>query len=131
MTPEELIDRTLNGKSMHIFDKELNIFSSSIVSGIVPIAVGVAMGIKMNKESNHVWCFVGDMAAEMGVFHECTKYAGNHNLPITFVVEDNGTGIMNTKECWGEYCEPHVIRYRYDMTRPHAFSGDWVDFDVI
>ena len=119
------------GKSMHMYDKKRKFFTSSIVGGVLPIAVGVALGIKLSNKSNRVWVFVGDMCKEMGIFHECYKYASRHNLPITFVVEDNGRGIMNTKKVWGEEKNylTKLIEYKYEHTYPHAGTGDFVKFD--
>jgi len=64
---------------MHINRKEYNFFTSAIVGGILPIALGTAMGAKLKGLEENVWAFVGDMAAEMGVFDECTKYAKRNN----------------------------------------------------
>jgi TPP-dependent pyruvate/acetoin dehydrogenase alpha subunit len=132
MEEEELINRVIRGESMHLFSKELKIFTSSIVGGVLPISVGVALGIKRDEMDNHVWTFVGDMCAEMGIFHECAKYAARNNLPITFVVEDNGYGIMKTDESWGLHNgKANIVRYKYNRIFPHAGSGDWVNFDDI
>ena len=120
----------LAGRSMHINNKEHRFFTSSMVSGCLPIALGVAMAIKRNRANRHVWVFVGDMAAETGVFHECTKYAARHNLPITFIVEDNGLSTNTpTQQVWGiEKGEPHIIRYKYKRFFPHINAGKWVIF---
>lgn len=136
MSSEELVDRVINGESMHMFSKELKLFTSAIVGGVLPISIGVALGIKEKNTNEHVWVFVGDMCATMGVFHECVMYAKGHDLPITFVVEDNGLCInADTSEVWGvkpttldEWNNGIVKRYSYSRTFPHAGSGDWVDF---
>ena len=133
MTPDELVNRVIKGESMHLYSKELKLFSSSIVGGSLPIALGVAMAIKMKGLDDKVWVFIGDMCASMGVFHECLLYAMGHKLPITFVIEDN-TYCINTKtiESWGavpnEWNNEYVRYYKYDRTYPHAGSGDFVDF---
>jgi pyruvate dehydrogenase E1 component alpha subunit len=128
--PERVKQEIINEHSMHLCFKDYNFVASSIVCGSVPIALGVALGIKMNGGTNHVWSFVGDMGAEMGVFHECTKYAARHGLPITFVVEDNGFSCDTpTQETWGlEKGEPDVIRYKYARVWPHVGTGEWVRF---
>ena len=130
ISPEWLRDEILQGRSMQIFSREPKFFSSSIVGGCLPIAVGVAMAIKQKGEPRHVWVFVGDMAAETGAFHECTKYAARNSLPVTFVVEDNELSTeVPTQEVWGlEEGEPRVIRYRYERGFPHAGVGTWVTF---
>jgi TPP-dependent pyruvate/acetoin dehydrogenase alpha subunit len=129
--PRELVrQEILNKNSMHLNFKDYNFTTTSIVGGCLPIALGVALGIKLNNKKNHVWIFVGDMAAEMGVFHECTKYAGRNDLPITFIIEDNGLSTDTpTQEAWGLSSNgPDVIRYKYDRTFPHTGVGQFVSF---
>ena len=133
MSPDELIERVELGESMHLYSKELKLFSSSIVGGALPIALGTALAIKRKGLDEKVWVFIGDMCACMGVFHECLLYAEGHELPITFVIEDNGYCInTNTFEAWGkvpcEWGSSYVRCYGYKRVYPHAGSGDFVDF---
>lgn len=126
-SPEELKEWILGKGSMHVYNQRF--FTSGIVGGVLPIAVGVAMGVKNDGGDEHVWCFVGDMAAQTGVFNECTKYASGHELPITFIVEDNGYSVDTpTLEVWGENGVENVIRYKYERVYPHQGSGDFVIF---
>ena len=77
-------------------------YSSSIVGGIIPIATGVAKAIKDKNEKNKVWCFIGDMTYETGIFHESYKFSRNFKLPLEFVVEDNNLSTNTpTNETWG------------------------------
>ena len=88
--PTKLIKKEIMmGRSMGLNFKKYNFYSSSIVGGIIPIAMGVAKSIKLKKSKSVVWVFIGDMTFETGLFHECYKYSRNHKLPIKFVVEDN------------------------------------------
>lgn len=137
ISPEWLRNEILENRSIHIYNKEHNFFSSAIVGGICPIAVGIAMGIKIKNESVHVWAFVGDMAAETGIFHECTKYAENFDLPITFVVENNEFSTdVPTKKVWGKTkanpgkinSSNKIVRYSYERVFPHVGCGKWVEF---
>lgn len=148
---EWLRNEILENRSMHIFSKEHKIFTSAIVGGVLPIATGVAMALKRKGSKNRVWVFIGDMGAEMGVFHECTKYSERNNLPITFVVEDNELSVNSpTQKIWGSkpgftigrrlWCEesqrvlisnlanPKIIRYKYQRKYPHQGVGVWVSF---
>jgi pyruvate dehydrogenase E1 component alpha subunit len=120
----------LEKRSMHINNKEHKFFTSAIVGGALPIALGTALALKRKNAENKVWVFVGDMAAEMGVFHECTKYAARHNLPITFVVEDNGISVNTpTQKVWGESnSTANIIRYKYNRIYPHHGAGKWITF---
>lgn len=127
---EWLKKEILEKRSIHIYNKEHKFFTSAIMGGILPIAVGVAMALKRKKVKNKVWAFVGDMTAEMGIFHECTKYAARHNLPIVFVVEDNGLSVNTpTQEVWGKNkSESKIIRYKYKRKYSHQGCGVWVVF---
>ena len=86
---------------MGIINKKKNFFSSAIVGGILPISLGGSLSIKKNKKKQKVWVFIGDMTYETGVFHETYKYAKNFNLPIHFIIEDNGLSTNTpTKIAW-------------------------------
>lgn len=136
--PKWLREQIFLKRSSHINSKKYKIFTSAIVGGICPIALGVALDIKRRKGKNKVWCFVGDMAAHMGIFYECLKYATNFNLPITFIIEDNFFGVYTpTTKVWGErfdelwnenYYNKHVIYYEYKRIYPHYGVGKWINF---
>ncbi len=123
----DLEKQILEGHSMHVFDDKF--FTSAIVSGHLPIALGVAMALKMKGSANRVWCFMGDMAGSSGMAHECFKYARGNNLPVTFVVEDNGYCVRAlTKETWGKANAKVSKCYKYERCYPHAGSGKYVMF---
>lgn len=125
-----LKNEILQKRSIHIYNREYKFFSSAIMGGILPIAVGVAMALKRKISKEKVWAFVGDMTAEMGITHECMKYASRHDLPIVFVIEDNGVSVNTpTQKVWGESkSKPNVIRYKYERCYPHQGCGTWVVF---
>ena len=86
---------------MSICSKERKFYSSSIVGGTLPIALGVAMANKIKKNNEKVWVFIGDMTYETGVFYECHKYSIQNNLDIFFVVEDNNMSTNTpTSKIW-------------------------------
>lgn len=136
--PEWVKKEIFAQRSSHINSKKYKIFTSAIVGGVCPIALGVALAIKKRRRKEKVWCFVGDMASQMGIFHECVKYAINFDLPITFVVEDNTWGVYTpTSKVWGEFnllYRDKVDYYRYERTYPHYGIADrngkkiWVNF---
>ncbi len=96
----------------------------------------MALVIKRRGEANNVWCFMGDMTAETGVVYECIKYSTNHDLPIRFIVEDNGKSVCTeTREVWNQPVlthegtkHPKVIFYKYETKYPHAGAGVRVQF---
>ena len=58
VNPEVLKQDILNGKSIALNYPEHKIYSSAIVTGIIPIAVGTAFDIKRKNSPDNVWCFV-------------------------------------------------------------------------
>jgi TPP-dependent pyruvate/acetoin dehydrogenase alpha subunit len=132
VSPIWLKQEILEGRSITIVSEKDKFYASAIVSSIIPIAVGAAMGIKSNGGTEKVWCFVGDMAFETGQFYEMHKYATNLNLPIIFIVEDNGVSTNTpTIETWGgikREIPSNVIWYNYKNKWPHYGTGKWITF---
>jgi pyruvate dehydrogenase E1 component alpha subunit len=116
---------------MNLNDFSKKFFSSSIVGGILPIALGVALAMKMKRKKNKVWVFIGDMAYETGGFYECYKYSRNFKLPLNFVIEDNNMS-TNTKTnvVWGKKQKKlkGIIYYKYKRKYPHHGIGKWILF---
>ena len=74
--PEDiLMKEIIEGKSISLCFPEYKIYSSAIVGGNLPIALGVAFDIKRKNLDEKVYCFIGDMTAETGIAHETIKYA--------------------------------------------------------
>lgn len=131
--PAEYVKKeVMEGRSMAIIHNDPNFYSSSIVAGIIPIALGVALSYnqKINNE-RHVWCFIGDMTYETGLFWEAYKMSRNHNLPLTFIIEDNAKSVTtDTVRTWNGKMQPldGVIYYSYTSQYPHHGTGKWVNF---
>lgn len=128
--PSSLVkQKILDGKSIHLNFHDYRVCSSAIVAGNAPIAVGVALASQLSEQQTNVWCFVGDMAAETGIFYECVKFANLNDLPIHFIVEDNGFSVQTpAKEVCGPFYQTKVIRYSYERAFPHQGTGTWVAF---
>ncbi|MEO8135625.1 MAG: thiamine pyrophosphate-dependent dehydrogenase E1 component subunit alpha [Betaproteobacteria bacterium] len=78
------------GGSMHIADVEGgNLGANGIVAGGLPIAVGVGISIKAQKQDRVCMVFFGDGATNEGAFHEALNMASIWNLPIVFLCENN------------------------------------------
>jgi len=130
---------------------EYKFICSSIVGGIPSIATGIALGNKLRGSTGHVWCWIGDMSAETGNFHEAYKYSRNYNLPITFVVESNKLSVLTpTDDVWKRstpyfiddkdrfindiknnciYKQSNLVYYEYENKKyPHAGAGQRVQF---
>tara|TARA_R110000851_G_scaffold26881_2_gene75803 strand:+ start:1474 stop:2085 length:612 start_codon:yes stop_codon:yes gene_type:complete len=136
--PKDVLkEAILKGRSISLCFKEYKVLSSGIVTGVVPIAVGIALDIKRKKAKGRVFCFMGDMTSETGVAHECIKYSRNHKLPIHFVVEDNGKSVCtDTRKTWNTDVltyegveDEYVTYYKYELDKyPHAGAGTRVQF---
>jgi len=133
---ERVREEILAGRSISLCFPEYRIFSSAMVGGVLPIAVGVAISIRYRGEDSKVYCFMGDMTAETGIAHESLKYSRNHRLPIHFIVEDNEKSVCtDTREVWNQprlsfedVQDEYVSYYRYRTKYPHAGAGVRVQF---
>jgi len=135
--PSDILEKDiLEGKSISLCYPEYNIYSSAIVGGNIPVAVGVAMALKLKRVNSKVYCFVGDMTAESGIFMENLKYSMANQLPITFIVEDNGKSVCtDTMKTWNmkestykHLDDEYVYYYEYETKYPHAGAGKRVEF---
>ena len=86
------------GGSMHMFDRANNLYGGhGIVGAHTPLAAGLAFADKytdevINKGKNDqvTLCFLGDGALNQGAFHEAMNLVGLYDLPVIYVVENNG-----------------------------------------
>jgi len=133
---DEVKAEIMAGHSITLNFPEHRVLSSAIVTGVLPIAVGLGLGIQREGGKERVWCFLGEMTSETGSAHECIKYVQNHELPVHFVIEDNGKSVCtDTRETWGvdtltyeNADNPYVTYYQYETKYPHAGAGQRVQF---
>ena len=134
---EEIKNEILSGRSISLCFPEYKIYSSALVGGSIPIAVGTAMSLKLRKEkSTMVYCFMGEMTSETGIAHECIKYSRNFDLPIHFVIEDNSMSVCtDTRKTWQQKKlsfegskDKFVTFYSYKSKWPHAGAGKRIQF---
>ncbi len=135
--PSKLLkQKILIGNSISLNFSKYKIFSSAIVGGQIPIGVGVAKSLKRNKSKDRVYCFLGDMTSETGIFYECLKYSKNFKLPIHFIIEDNSLSVCtDTKKTWAlkklsysNKSDPYITYYKYKLTYPHSGAGKRIEF---
>lgn len=133
---KQLMEEIIAGKSISLCFPKYKIYSSAIVGGVLPIAVGAAMSIKRSNADEQVHCFLGDMTAETGIAHECMKYSRNHKLPIRFIIEDNNKSVVSdTRQVWNSETlsfegsnDKMYVHYKYENKYPHAGAGIRVQF---
>jgi len=63
--------------------------ATAIVGSGLPIAVGVALGLKYRGKDSLAAVFFGDGAVNTGAFHESLNLAAVWGLPVLFVCENN------------------------------------------
>lgn len=134
---EEVKQAILDGNSISLCFPEYNVYCSGIVGSLMGTAAGAAWALKRQGSKGRVFLFCGDMSAETGIFHESVKYACNFDLPVYFIVSDNGLSVMtDTREVWGSQepwfknsvYEEKIIYFQYKNGYPHSGLGWKIKF---
>jgi pyruvate dehydrogenase E1 component alpha subunit len=104
------------GGSMHIASREHNFWGGyAIVAGHLPLATGIALECRYNDTDNVVLCFIGDGATNNGYFHESLNLAALWDLPVIWVIENNGVGMGTLVKDASAQVELHKRAIAYDM----------------
>jgi pyruvate dehydrogenase E1 component alpha subunit len=104
------------GGSMHIFSKEHKFHGGhGIVGGQIPLGAGMAFGDKYFERDNVTLCFLGDGAARQGSLHETLNLAMLWELPVVFVVENNGYAMGTSVARTASHEEIWKLGLGYDM----------------
>lgn len=78
------------GGSMHLYDIERKFYGGwGIVGGHTALGGGIAFAQKYLGEDAVTLCYLGDGAANAGVFFETLNMAGLWDLPVIFIIENN------------------------------------------
>ncbi len=110
------------GGSMHIHDSSVGLIASTgIVGSGIPVACGAGFAAR-NEGKKRVSCvFFGDGAANEGVLHESLNLAAVWELPVLFVLEDNGLAIT-TRTSESSACNDYVL-----LASTYGIKGTHVD----
>jgi acetoin:2,6-dichlorophenolindophenol oxidoreductase subunit alpha len=101
-----------NGKggSMHIADLSKGMMGANGILGAgAPLACGAALAAKYRKKGEVAISFVGDGASNQGTFLESLNLAAVWNLPVIFVVENNGYAESTSRD-YGVAVDSYVDR---------------------
>ncbi len=82
-----------NGKggSMHYFAPDKRYWGGhGIVAGQTPLGLGLAFGLKYRGLKGAALCYLGDGAVNQGTLHESLNIASLWNLPVIYIIENNG-----------------------------------------
>lgn len=104
------------GGSMHMFDKEKNLFGGhGIVGGQIGLGAGIAFADKYRDEDHVTVCFMGDGAARQGILHETFNMAMNWKLPVIFIIENNQYAMGTSVERTTNVTDMSKMALSYDM----------------
>jgi len=132
LSQEWLEAQICEGRSMFLYSRDKQFLTSAILAGTCGIGVGLALAAQRSGSQSRVWVFLGDGAEENGAFYEAALYAEAHQLPVTFIIEDNGRQVDTEKVTRRGQSVltnkpldhlPCVYRYEYTPTFPHGGVG--------
>lgn len=122
---------------MHLFDQDAHFSCSGIIAEGLPTAVGMGMVFKRQGTGRVAVAVCGEGAANQGAFHESLNLAALWNLPVIFVVEDNGWGVSVAKAqstCVASNAEravaygiPGVLVKDNDVETVYEVAGEAID----
>ncbi|WP_236558603.1 pyruvate dehydrogenase (acetyl-transferring) E1 component subunit alpha [Pseudoclavibacter sp. 8L] len=113
------------GGSMHLFDLESRLLGGyGIVGGQVPLATGAALAIDYRSGQEAVVCVMGDGTTNIGAFHESLNIAALWDLPVVYVVVNNGLGMGTTVERASGEPELHKRASSYRMASARVDGND-------
>jgi TPP-dependent pyruvate/acetoin dehydrogenase alpha subunit len=98
------------GGSMHIADLSKGMMGANGILGAgAPLACGAALAAKFRKKGEIAISFVGDGGSNQGTFLESLNLAAVWNLPVIFVIENNGYAESTSRE-YGTAVDSYVDR---------------------
>jgi TPP-dependent pyruvate/acetoin dehydrogenase alpha subunit len=109
--------------SLHIADRSIGMLGANgIVGDGNPIAVGAGYSIRLRGTRQVVVSFFGDGATNQGTFHESLNMAASFDLPVVFVIENNGLscGTLTESVC-------RVLNNLGDRAAAYGIPGENID----
>ena len=125
------------GGSMHLADFSIGILGESgIVASALPVAVGAAMGSRMQGHDRVVVSFFGDGASNQGACHEAMNLAAIWKLPVIFLCENNQyavtthfndvVAVKNISDRAAAYNMPGILVDGQDVMSVHEATSEAV-----
>ena len=109
-------------RSFHFGSREH--FICGMISHLGPqmaIADGVALAYKLKKENKVSLTFCGDGGTSEGDFHEALNIAAVWDLPVIFLIENNGYGLSTPTH------EQYRCSYLVDKAKGYGIEGIRID----
>lgn len=114
------------GGSMHFFAPDKNYWGGhGIVGGQTPLGAGIAYALKYRGIKGCCLCFLGDGAVNQGAFHEALNLAALWDLPVVYIIENNGYS-MGTSQARSSAYPEHLAKRAegYNMAWDVANGND-------
>ena len=109
-------------RTFHFGDLNNNIVGMiSHLAAMLPVANGVALSYKLKKESKVALSFIGEGSTSEGDFHEALNLASVWNLPVIFLIENNGYGLSTPIN------EQYKCKNLVDRAKGYGIIGELVD----
>jgi pyruvate dehydrogenase E1 component alpha subunit len=87
------------GGSMHFFAPDKNYWGGhGIVAGQTPLGLGLAYALKFKGLTGAALCYMGDGAVNQGCYHESLNLASLWDLPVIYIIENNGYSMGTSLE---------------------------------
>ena len=109
-------------RSFHFGELKYNIVGMiSHLAAMLPVANGFAYGFQLDNKKRVAVAFVGDGATSEGDFHEALNHAAVWNLPVLFIIENNGYGLSTPVE------QQYKCKDLIDKAKGYGILGNIVD----
>jgi pyruvate dehydrogenase E1 component alpha subunit len=107
------------GGSMHFFAPDKNYWGGhGIVGGQTPLGLGIAYAMKYKGLKGACLCYMGDGAVNQGAFHESLNLASLWDIPVVYVIENNGYS-MGTSQARSSAFQGFLAK------RAEGYDMDW------
>jgi pyruvate dehydrogenase E1 component alpha subunit len=108
------------GGSMHFFSPANRFWGGhGIVAGQTPLGLGIAYAIKYKGLPGSCLCYLGDGAVNQGVFHESLNMAALWEIPVVYIIENNGYSMGTSQVRSSAHPEASLA------SRAEAYNIEW------
>jgi len=107
------------GGSMHFFAPDKNFWGGhGIVAGQTPLGLGLGYGLKYLGKEGCCLCYLGDGSVNQGAFHESLNLAALFEIPVVYIIENNGYSMGTSQKrssaytgCLAQRAEAYAIEW--------------------
>jgi pyruvate dehydrogenase E1 component alpha subunit len=113
------------GGATTIYSPENRFWGSyPIAAAQTPVGAGLAFALKQRNEAGAVFCSLGDGSVNQGCFHESLNLAGLFDLPVVYLIENNGYGFSRSNRQSSAFKD-------FLARRGEGYGIDWALADAV